>query len=70
MFNQRKAKPEHIEAFLKAVKKSELVTPHEIVKRSNLSLTAVHGVISELERQGKLEAVRQNKTPRLQVKLT
>lgn len=69
MFNQRKAKPDHIDAFLKSVKKGELVTPHEIVKRSNLSLTAVHCVISEFESQNKIETVRQNKTPRLQIKL-
>lgn len=69
MFNQRRAKPEHIEAFLKSIKRGEITTPYEIVKRSKLSLTAVQGVISEFEAQGKIEVIRQNKTPRLQVKL-
>ncbi len=69
IFNQRKARPEHIAAFLKAIKKDEIITPYEIVKRSGLSLTAVQGVISEFENQNKIEVIRQNKTPRLQIRL-
>ncbi len=69
MFNQRKAKPEHIQGFLGSIKKGEITTPYEIVKRSKLSLTAVQGVISELEAQNKIEVIRQSKTPKMQVKL-
>ncbi len=69
MFNTRSPKPEHIKAFLSSIKRGETTTPYEIVKRSNLSLTAVQGVISKLESEGKIELIRQTKTPRLQVTL-
>lgn len=69
IFNQRKAKPEHIAAFLKAVKRDEIITPYEIVKRSSLSLTAVQGVISEFENLNKIEIIRQNDTPRMRIRL-
>jgi len=69
MFNKRKARPEHIQGFLNSIKMGETTTPYEIVKRTNLSLTAVQGVISELEAQGKIEVIRQNKTPKMRFKL-
>ena len=69
MFNQRKAKPEHIKTFFDSIKEGEITTPYEIVKSSNLSLTAVQGVIAELESENKIDVIRQNRTPRVQVKL-
>ena len=64
-----KARPEHIAAFLKVISPKEITTPYEIVKRSNLSLTAVKCVIVELENQGRLEVIRQDKTPKMQIRL-
>lgn len=70
MFNQRKPRPEHLEQLIACLKGRDLITPLEITKVSSLTLTATNGAIEELERQGKLVVVRQNKTPRTQVKLS
>lgn len=47
----------------------ELLFPNEIVKRSGLSLTATYGAIDELEAKHQVVVIRQNKTPRMQVRL-
>lgn len=69
MFNQRKPRPEHIEQLIACLQGKDLITPNEITKASDLTLTATYGAIDELERQGKLVVIRQNKTPKMQVKL-
>ncbi len=68
-FNQRKAKPEHLELLLSALSGGELLSPNEIVKRSGLTLTATYGAIDELEAKQQVVIIRQNKTPRMRVKL-
>lgn len=69
MFNKRQPKPEHLEKFMDSLKPEELVTLQEIVKRSGLSLTAVTGAVDDLQRQGKIKVIRQNKTPKVQIGL-
>lgn len=69
MFNQLKPRPEHIKKVL-CLSTGELLTPHEIVKRFGLSLTAIYGAIDELELNHKLEVLRQKETPKMQVKLS
>lgn len=68
-FNQLKAKPEHLEALLSCLSGDEALSPNEIVKRSGLSLTATYGAIEELETKQQVVVIRQNKTPKMQVKL-
>lgn len=68
-FNNRKAKPEHLAELLTTLSKDNFLTPNDIFKISNLTLTATYGAIEELELQKMIVVVRQNKTPKMQVKL-
>lgn len=69
MFNQRKVRPEDVESFLSVVNSEDFSTPSDIAKKSKLFLTAVHGVILLFEKEGKIELIRNNKTPRVQLRL-
>jgi ribosomal protein S25 len=69
-FNTLKAKPENISSILSNLHEDEIVTPFELVNRTHMSLTAVYGALDELERTNAVEVIRQNKTPRMQVKLS
>ena len=68
-FNNRKPKPEHLTELLAKLSKDSYLSPNDIFKKSNLTLTATYGAIEELERQQKIVVVRQNKTPKMQIKL-
>lgn len=70
MFNQLKPRPEHIEKLIEVLGDGKLLTPQEIAKRSGMSLTATYGAIEELKQNNKLEVLKQNKTPRTQVRLS
>ncbi len=69
-FNKLEPRPEHLEALKSCLAGGELLTPHEIVKRSKLSLTATYGAIEALERDKELVVIRQDKTPKMQVRLS
>lgn len=70
MFNQLKPQPEHLSKLLACLEDGEQLSPNEIVKRSGLSLTATYGAIDALEAEQKIEVIRQNKTPKMQVRLS
>jgi len=68
-FNNRKPKPEHLAELLDNLSKDNYLSPNDIFRKSSLTLTATYGAIEELERQQKIVVIRQNKTPKMQVKL-
>lgn len=70
MFNQLKPRPEHLQGVIDVLSSHEALTPHEIVKRTGLSLTATLGAIEELERRKSIDVLRQTKTPKMKVRLT
>jgi ribosomal protein S25 len=68
-FNKLTAKPEHLDAILRSLPSDKLVTPFELVKITGLSLTATYGAIQELENRGAIDVIKQNATPKMQVRL-
>lgn len=69
MYNPFPARPQHLEALRSCLAGGELLTPQEIAKRTGLSLTATRGAIEALEKDEEVIVVRQNKTPKMQVRL-
>lgn len=68
-FNNKKPRPEHLETLIELLKKESDLTPIQVTKMSDLTLTATYGAIEELERLGKITTIRQNKTPKLRISL-
>lgn len=64
-----KARPEHLSKVTRILEGGKFLSPNYIVKATGLSLTAVKCSLSELYNNGKLEIIRSEETPKLQVKL-
>lgn len=68
-FTRLKAKPDHIEKVKRVLSDGVLRTPQEIVPKSNLSLTQVKCVLNELEKDGAIKVIRQERSPRVRVSM-
>ena len=68
-FNRLPPKPEHLSGVLEVLKDGYPHTPKAIAESSGLSLTAVHGAVARLAKEGEVELLEQATTPKLRVKL-
>jgi hypothetical protein len=68
-YTRLKPKPEHIDGVMAVLTTNSLVSPIQIMKLSNLSLTAVNCTLGYLEKLGSLDVVHQTKSPKVQVSL-
>lgn len=69
MHNPLPPRPEHIEGVINAISDGKLHSPKWIATKANLTLTAVKGALTYLERTKKLRVARQERSPKLLVAL-
>lgn len=68
-FNNLPARPEHIAAVRRALADGEPRSLNQTASLSRLTLTQATCAVDAMERDGELDIIRQNRTPKILVKL-